>query len=194
MGNRPVTRTSVTQTYVCHHGQGLDINDLLHLTGQFKRVIMRSDVISLDEMYMAIAVAASRRSRDPVLQVGACVVDNYGRVKAVGYNNMPNDDNDKYPWCKDDPDPLHNKGLYVCHAEQRAIASCAGDLRGCSIYVTLHPCNVCAKLIVLSGMKSVTYLDDRHGIRYQASRKILTKSGVELKKYHTTGRTLVCKL
>lgn len=45
-------------------------------------------------------------------QVGACVVDDYGRVKAVGYNNMPNDDNDMYPWCKDDPDPLQHKRLY----------------------------------------------------------------------------------
>ncbi|XP_071087676.1 deoxycytidylate deaminase-like isoform X1 [Haliotis cracherodii] len=155
---------------------------------------MRSDVIGSDEMYMAIAIATSRRSRDPVRQVGACVVDDYGRVKAVGYNNMPNDDNDMYPWCKDDPDPLQHKRLYVCHAEERAIASCPGDLRGCSIYVTLHPCNGCARLIVLSGIKEVIFLEDRNNVRYQASRIILKNSGVALKQYATTGRTLVCKL
>ncbi|XP_071087679.1 probable deoxycytidylate deaminase isoform X4 [Haliotis cracherodii] len=84
---------------------------------------MRSDVIGSDEMYMAIAIATSRRSRDPVRQVGACVVDDYGRVKAVGYNNMPNDDNDMYPWCKDDPDPLQHKRLYDSTPQRGGLSS-----------------------------------------------------------------------
>jgi dCMP deaminase len=37
----------------------------------------------------------------------------------------------------------------VCHAEMNAIMNKnTADLRGCTLYVALFPCNECAKLII----------------------------------------------
>uniref|UniRef100_A0A1X7T9A4 dCMP deaminase n=1 Tax=Amphimedon queenslandica TaxID=400682 RepID=A0A1X7T9A4_AMPQE len=44
---------------------------------------------------------------------------------------------------------LHIK---VCHAELNAILNKnSADVKGCTIYVALFPCNECAKLIIQSG-------------------------------------------
>ncbi|KAK3573483.1 hypothetical protein QTP86_025305, partial [Hemibagrus guttatus] len=67
---------------------------------------------------------------------------------------MPDGCEDKFPWKHDteDEDPLNTKGMYVCHAELNAIVNKTSvDVKGCTIYVTLFPCNECAKLIVQSG-------------------------------------------
>lgn len=38
---------------------------------------------------------------------------------------------------------------YVCHAEMNAILNKnSTDVKGCTIYVALFPCNECAKLII----------------------------------------------
>ena len=48
----------------------------------------------------------------------------------------------------------------VVHAEANAILhkTCI-DLKDCTLYVTLFPCNECAKLIIQSGIKKVYYLE-----------------------------------
>lgn len=48
----------------------------------------------------------------------------------------------------------------VVHAEANAILhkTCI-DLSGCTLYVTLFPCNECAKLIIQSGIKKVYFLE-----------------------------------
>ena len=57
----------------------------------------------------------------------------------------------------------------VTHAEYKAIIG--GPLvRGCTLYVTSYPCNVCAKLIVQSGISEIVYDKDK-GDTY--ARKIL---------------------
>ena len=40
----------------------------------------RSDVISWDEFFMRVALAASMRSKDPNTQVGACIADTNHRI------------------------------------------------------------------------------------------------------------------
>lgn len=40
----------------------------------------------------------------------------------------------------------------VCHAELNAIMNKnSADVKGCSMYVALFPCNECAKLIIQAG-------------------------------------------
>jgi deoxycytidylate deaminase len=34
------------------------------------------------------------------------------------------------------------------------------DLKGCTIYVALFPCNECAKAIIQAGIKEIVYLSD----------------------------------
>jgi deoxycytidylate deaminase len=50
--------------------------------------------------------------------------------------------------------------LIVVHAEANAIMhkTCI-DLKGCTIYVTLFPCNECAKLIIQSGIERIYFLE-----------------------------------
>ena len=61
-------------------------------------------------------------------------------------------------------------------------------LKNCTIYVTLFPCNECAKAIIQTGIIHVVYLDDKYHdhIEEQASRKLLDMSGVTYSRY--TGR------
>ena len=46
----------------------------------------RRDVISWDEFFMRVAIAAKLRSKDPNTQVGACIADTNHRILRVGYN------------------------------------------------------------------------------------------------------------
>ncbi|CAL8272218.1 unnamed protein product [Boreogadus saida] len=77
---------------------------------------------------------------------------------------------------------LEDKHLYVCHAELNAIVDKkSADVKGCTMYVTLFPCNECAKLIIQEGLKKVVYLCDKYKARipFQASRKLLEEAEIE---------------
>lgn len=147
---------------------------------------MRSDNISWDEYFMGIACLSALRSKDPSTQVGACVVDQDHKVVSIGYNGMPRRiDDDILPWGHGEG--LESKYLYVCHAEFNAILNTRNGsaLNGCSIYVTLFPCNECAKAIIQVGIREVVYLSDKHAddTIYLASRKLLELAGVKLRAY-----------
>ena len=43
-----------------------------------------------------------------------------------------------------------------------SILNSTSSLDGATIYVTLFPCNECAKLIIQAGIKEVVYLYDKH--------------------------------
>lgn len=61
---------------------------------------------------MATAFLAAKRSKDPVTQVGACIVNNDKRIVGIGYNGMPNGCNDdEFPWDKN-AGSLDSKHLY----------------------------------------------------------------------------------
>ncbi|XP_060553728.1 deoxycytidylate deaminase-like [Ruditapes philippinarum] len=103
---------------------------------------------------------------------------------------MPNGCNDDVmPWGKHQPDRLKNKQLYVCHSEMNAILNrISSDVRGCKLYVTLFPCNQCAKIIIQAGIAEVVYYDDKHDfkIETQASKLMLEKAGVKTRRYEPT--------
>ena len=104
------------------------------------------DVISWDEYFMGIALLSAMRSKDPNTKVGACIVDNDNKVVSIGYNGMPRKiDESKISWNKGEG--LDSKYLYVCHAEFNAILNTrnGSSLKGCTLYVTLFPCNECTK-------------------------------------------------
>jgi len=69
----------------------------------------RANVISWDEFFMRVAIAASLRSKDPNTQVGACIADTNHRILSVGYNGTPSGiDDDEFPWGANE-DPLFDK-------------------------------------------------------------------------------------
>ena len=75
----------------------------------------------------------------------------------------------------------------MCHAELNAILnSISRDLKGCSIYVALFPCNECAKAIIQSGIKEIVYLSDKYDGTDSviASKRMLRQAGVALRQVH----------
>ena len=116
----------------------------------------RSDYISWDEYFMGVAMLSSMRSKDPNTQVGACIVNEDRKIVGVGYNGFPTGCcDDDLPWAREG-EWIETKYPYVCHAELNAILnSIGGNLKGCTLYVALFPCNECAKAIIQSGIKKL---------------------------------------
>ena len=141
----------------------------------------RNDYISWDEYFMGIAILASKRSKDPNTQVGACIVSPDNIIISTGYNGMPKGcSDDEFPWDRTGEE-IDTKYPFVVHAELNAILNANGrDLRGSRLYVALFPCNECAKAIIQSGIKEVIYLSDKYnGIPSNlASKRMLRAAGV----------------
>jgi len=140
----------------------------------------REDVLTWDEYFMGLAHLSALRSKDPVAQIGACIVSIDNKVVGIGYNGLPiGCDDDFFPWGKEG-EYLDTKFPYVVHAELNAILNSATNLKGCSLYVSRFPCNECAKAIIQSGIKRVVYeseknFDKESGI---ASRKMFDAANV----------------
>lgn len=142
----------------------------------------RNNVLSWDAYFMSIAHLSALRSKDPNTQVGACIVNPQKRVVGVGYNGFPKGCNDdEFPWEREG-DFLDTKYPYVVHAELNAILNSIQSLNGCTIYVSLFPCNECAKAIIQSGIKCVVYESDKYNGTDAniASKKMFRDAGVEL--------------
>lgn len=141
----------------------------------------RQDYISWDEYFMGVALLAAKRSKDPNTQVGACIVNEDKKIVGTGYNGLPlGCSDDEFPWSREG-DFLDNKYAYVAHAELNAILNSLGrDLKGCTIYVALFPCNECAKAIIQSGIRHVVYLSDKYrdSEMSKASRRMFDSAGV----------------
>ncbi|WAR00078.1 DCTD-like protein, partial [Mya arenaria] len=122
--------------------------------------------------------------------VGACIVNEDKRIVSTGYNGMPNGCPDKdLPWGKGDPDILNNKKLYVCHAELNAVLNKnSTDVKNCTIYVSLFPCNECAKVIIQSGIKKIMYYSDKYKDRpdVKASKSMFDMAKVAYSQYRPT--------
>lgn len=49
----------------------------------------REAYLSWDEYFMSTAFLSAMRSKDPVTQVGAVIVNSQKRIVGIGYNGMP---------------------------------------------------------------------------------------------------------
>ena len=140
----------------------------------------RSNYISWDEYFMGIALLSGERSKDPNSQVGAC----------IGYNGFPiGGSDDEIPWDREG-DFVDTKYPYVCHSELNAILNYTGStLKQSRIYVTLFPCNECAKAIIQSGIKEVIYMSDKYKDTdsVKVSKKMLDMAGVKYTQYKSKG-------
>ena len=144
----------------------------------------RANYIDWDEYFMGVAILSAKRSKDPGTQVGACIVTPDKRIVGVGYNGLPAGcSDDEFPWDRDG-DFLNSKYAYVCHAELNAILNSTKNLKGCTIYVDLFPCNECAKSIIQSGISEIVYLSDKYNNTDSntASEKLLNAANVKLRQ------------
>ena len=142
----------------------------------------REHVLSWDEYFMGLAHLSAMRSKDPSTQVGAVIVDQEHKVVGIGYNGLPiGCSDDEFPWDREGG-MLETKYAFVVHAELNAILNSTRDLHGCTLYVSLFPCNECAKAIIQSGIRKIVYEDDKYAAADNviASKKMLNAGGVEL--------------
>ncbi len=156
----------------------------------------REDYISWDEYFMGVAILSSYRSKDPNTAIGACIVNDDNIILSLGYNGAPrglHDDN--MPWNREG-NFTDTKYAYVCHSELNAILNYRGNLENTRIYVTLFPCNECAKAIVQSGIKEVIYLSDKYdGTEGNiVSKKILDETNIKYRKYIPTNKKIKIEL
>lgn len=141
------------------------------------------------QAHLDVAQRYSQLSKARRLQVGAVVVKD-DRIISIGYNGTPpgwdNNCEDETGFVTDDDgnvvDRLLKTKPEVLHAEENAIGKLArshesGD--GATMFLTHAPCAQCAKLILVSGIKSVFYRDtyrDDSGVQF------LIKGGIEVQQ------------
>lgn len=158
-----------------------------------EKVAKRKEYLSWDEYFMGVALLSAQRSKDPNTQVGACIVNQQKKIVGVGYNGFPTGCSDEnLPWNREG-DFLETKYPYICHAELNAILnSISRDLRGCTIYVALFPCNECTKAIIQSGIREVVYLSDKYKNMdsVKAAKIMFQQAGIELRKMATRRKLL----
>ena len=153
----------------------------------------RTDYLTWDEYYMGVAMLSAQRSKDPSTQVGACIVNRDHKILSMGYNGMPVGCSDDLMTWERDGSPLDTKYLYVCHAELNAILNNdGGSLKDTIIYVTLFPCNECAKAIIQCGIREVVYWHDKYADTpaVQASKRMFEMAGVVCRPYVPSGKHL----
>ena len=153
----------------------------------------RVDYISWDEYFMGVSYLSGMRSKDPKTQVGACIVGKDNRILSMGYNGFPNGCSDEeFPWDREGAE-LEIKYPYVAHSELNAILNYrGGSLEGSKLYVSLFPCNECAKAIIQSGIRTVVYDQDKYNgtVGNIAAKRMFDAAGVSYYQYERTGRKI----
>lgn len=153
----------------------------------------REGYITWDEYFMGVAKLSGMRSKDPNSQVGACIVSEDNKILSMGYNGFPMGcSDDVFPWAREG-DAYDTKYLYVTHSELNAILNYrGGSLEGSKLYVTLFPCNECAKAIIQCGIKTIIYQDDKYAdtTQVRASKRMLDAAGVRYYLYKKTDREI----
>lgn len=157
----------------------------------------RTDYLTWDEYFMGVAMLSGMRSKDPNTQVGACIVSADNKILSMGYNGFPKGcSDDEFPWSREGA-ALDNKYFYTTHSELNAILNYrGGSLEGAKIYVTLFPCNECAKAIIQSGITTVVYDSDKYADSDStiASKRMMDAAGVRYYQYKRSERTVKIKL
>ncbi len=158
----------------------------------------REDYISWDEYFMGVAILSGQRSKDPNTQVGCCIVSQDNKILSMGYNGLPiGCSDDEFPWDREGENPLDTKYVYAVHSELNAILNYrGGSLEGAKLYVSLFPCNECAKAIIQSGIKEVIYDCNKYEGTPSviASKKMFDAAGVKYHQYKHTGRKIEVEL
>ncbi len=157
----------------------------------------RKDYITWDEYFMGVAMLSGMRSKDPNTQVGACIVSEDNKILSMGYNGFPMGcSDDEFPWEREG-EYQHIKYPFVTHSELNAILNYrGGSLQGAKLYVSLFPCNECAKAIIQCGIKTIVYDSDKYkdSDSTAASRRMLDAAGVRYYQYSRTGRKIEIEL
>ena len=127
-----------------------------------------------DAVYIGVAMAHASLSKATRLKVGACIVTT-SRVIIPGVNGLPKALGNT---CEHDgatkPSVVHAELNCILKAQREGIS-----IEGATLYVTHSPCEHCASLIIMTGIKRVVYVDE-----YRSSQGLLNlaTAGVDTKQ------------
>lgn len=134
--------------------------------------------VSWPEHALNIARAASARSEDPWLRVGACVLRSDMSIASVGYNGAP-------PGVTLDWTDRDARRKYVLHAEVNALRYVTyNEVANGLVAVTHLTCAECLKHIVAHGVRQVYYELELDPAVYDASEilRVADMLGVNMTK------------
>ena len=137
-------------------------------TLQSKNAVMTDEQTKRDEYFMRLALNEAKAAyEEGEIPVGAVIVAN-GRVIARAHNQT---------------ETLHD---VTAHAEMLAITSAASMLggkylSGCTLYVTVEPCIMCACALGWAQMSRIVYgaADEKRGYSVFAPKALHPKAKVE---------------
>jgi dCMP deaminase len=140
---------------------------------------------SWDEYFLAIAKLVATRSTCLRRKVGAVVVKNK-QILATGYNGAPTGIThcDEVGCLREKlkvPSGERHELCRALHAEQNAFLQAARhgvSLDGSTLYVTVQPCSICAKMIINAGIKKVV-IEGNYPDEFAVG--FLKEGGVEMK-------------
>jgi dCMP deaminase len=139
---------------------------------------------SWDGYFMQFALLARSRATCIRRAVGAVIVKNRNMI-CSGYNGAPKG----LPHAEEVgclrshlniPSGQRHEICRGLHAEQNAIIQAAYHghaIKDADMYVTTHPCSICAKMIINAGIRRVYYLE---GYADPIAKMIIEESGLEL--------------
>jgi len=138
--------------------------------------------ISKDHYFMNIAIEVARRSTCTRRQIGAIVVSDVGEIKSTGYNGNPRG----LPHCEEIgcirdklgiPSGTRLETCTAVHAEQNALIQAGTNSKGSTMYSTIVPCPICARMVLNAQVARVVYIDDYSDL---AGIELLKQAGTKL--------------
>lgn len=138
--------------------------------------------ISKDEYFMNIAIEVSRRSTCTRRQIGAIIVSPHGEIKSTGYNGNPRG----LPHCEEMgcirdrmniPSGTRLETCTAVHAEQNALIQAGTNAQGSTLYSTIVPCPICARMILNAQIVHVVFIGDYSDL---SGLELLKQGGIKV--------------
>lgn len=141
---------------------------------------------SWDEYFITIVDAVAARATCDRGKSGAVIVKDK-QILSTGYvgapKGLPHCDETGHLMMKrvNEDGSLSDHCVRTTHAEQNAIVQAAANgtaIKGATIYCTMEPCMVCAKMIINAGIKRVVCKRMYH--KGQITRDLFRQAGIEM--------------
>ena len=167
---------------VCAHGQKVRNATRGLGPARVRLVKQRNSRISKDHYFMNIAIEVARRSTCTRRQIGAIIASDVGEIKSTGYNGNPRG----LPHCHEIgcirdklgiPSGTRLETCTAVHAEQNALIQAGTNSRGSTLYSTIVPCPICARMILNAQIARVVFIDDYSDL---TGVELLKQAGIKL--------------
>lgn len=141
-----------------------------------------------DKYFFNLVDAVALKSKDPSSQVGAVIINpESNAILSTGWNGFPRGVGDSIIRYED----RDTKYKLIVHAEQNAILNAARHgikLDGSTLYVSFHPCHVCATSIIQCGIKEVRFkfnkkVQDRWKESFDIADILFLESNIKVLNY-----------